>query len=366
MAETKEYKKVIKKSELQAKTRFDYRKIIFQKEHFLNCSIEEREEELVICYEIKNYKSLQEIHACSRKERLRILIDAAQLYIPYKEYLFKLAPENLYFDENARAYIMDRDIRKAGEIWENNFLLEYKALIGSCMQKRYSFADYLEGGIDLFMKNKWLNQVAAKETLEEIVTLLEQEYYRIAEEINTKRLLVHKQRFIWSRIYIGISIVFLTAGAGLIVWDNIFVKPELEAKLQAEIDFIKEDNIQVINDLSSLTVQQLSYDQKYILSTAYVNMESLTAEQKQNILENIPINGDEKLMEYWIYIGRLNPLEAENIAMQKSDDELLLYAYMLDKDLIETDTEMTGEEKAAKIKELEGKISDLAKQYETD
>ncbi|MCH5258794.1 MAG: hypothetical protein J1F18_03520 [Lachnospiraceae bacterium] len=366
MAETKEYKKVIKKSELQAATRFDYKKITYQKEHFLDCSIEEKDEELEICYEIKNYKSMQEVHIYSRKERLLVLIDVSRLYGSYKEYLFKMAPENLYFDENARVYIMDRDIRKEGENWEDKFLLEYKALIGSCMQRKYSYEDYLEGGADLFSKDKWLNQVASQETLEDVVAVLEQEYYRITEEIKTQRILVHKQNFIWSRIYIGISIALLMVGASLIVRDYIFVKPELEAKLQAEIDFIKEDNIRVINDLSSLTMQQLSYDQKYILSTAYVNMESLTAEQKHNILEKIPINGDEKLMEYWIYIGRLNPLEAENIAMQKSDDELLLYAYMLDKDLTETDTEMTGEEKTAKLKELESKISDLAKQYEID
>ena len=69
------------------------------------------------------------------------------------------------------------------------------------------------------------------------------------------------------------------------------------------------------------------------------------------------------MMEYWIYIGRLNPLEAENIAMQRSDDELLLYAYMLEKDLTETDNQMTGEEKATKLSELEGKIKTLAEKY---
>ncbi len=59
-------------------------------------------------------------------------------------------------------------------------------------------------------------------------------------------------------------------------------------------------------------------------------------------------------------------MEAENIAMQRSDDELLLYAYMLDKDLTQTDTVMTGEEKAAKLADLEEKIANLAKQYEAE
>ena len=161
-----------------------------------------------------------------------------------------------------------------------------------------------------------------------------------------------------------ISMLLLAAGAAAILYYSFIERPKTKAMLQAEIDFLKGDYIQVIDDLAGLSMQDLFYDQKYILSVAYVNTESLTGEQKINILEKIPINGDEKLMEYWIYIGRLIPLEAENIAMQKSDDELLLYAYMLEKDLTETDTEMTGEEKAAKLTELEGKISKLAEKYE--
>ena len=126
---------------------------------------------------------------------------------------------------------------------------------------------------------------------------------------------------------------------------------------------VKLDNELEVDDLKQLPMNRLSYDQKYVLSVSYVNLESLSLEQKQNILDKLPVNGDEKLMEYWIYIGRLQPVEAENIAMQKSDDELLLYAYMLDKDLTEADENLNGEEKAQKLEDLESKISHLAEVY---
>lgn len=355
--------KTIKKSDLQAETTYDYKKIEYPYERFLTCHIEEKEESLEFTYETEGHHPFTEIRAVSKLEKLRILIDAVRLFTIKNEYTFSLSPANLYFDENYRVYVLERDICKGEGTVAEEFLEEYKALIGYSMQKKYSYEDYLEGGMSLFKKNKFLKMLMSLETLNEIVALLEKKYKEISKEIKERRLLVNKNAYIGSRVYIVISILLLIAGTGAIGYYSLYDRPILETKLQAEIDFLKDDYIQVIDDLSELSMQQLSYDQKYILSVSYVNTESLTVEQKENILQKLPINGEEKLMEYWIYIGRLLPLEAENIAMQRSDDELLLYAYMLEKDLTETDTQMTGEEKATKLEELNGKIEKLAEKY---
>ncbi len=357
-------KKTIKKSELRAKTLYDYNKIKYPNERFLDCAIEEKEETLEFSYCIMGYHPFADIRGCTRQEKLRILIDAAKLMKYKNEYIFSMAPTNLFFDENFRVYIKERDVRLPGQC-EEDFLKEYKAIIAFSLQKKYGYDDFLEGGMDLFKKNSFLKRLFPLETIGEVTDILEENYQRITEDIKRNKLLVNKKMYQTSRIYITISAILLVGCIFLIGYYYLFDKPIMEAKLQAEIDFLKNDYIQVIDDLSAITMEQLSYDQKYILSVAFVNMESLTAEQKKNILEKLPINGEEKLMEYWIHIGRLNPLEAENIAMQRSDDELLLYAYMLEKDLTETDTLMTGEEKAAKLEELEGKIEELAEKYTT-
>lgn len=356
----------IKKSELRAETAYDYKKMTYENDRLLACSIEEQAESLKITYDIQNYRHFPDIRKCSKQERLRMLIDAGRLISMREEYSFVLTPDNLYYDENARVYIKSRDVYRRGEIREEHFTEEYKALIGYAMQNRYSYEDYLEGGNDLFAKNIFLKKIAPLENVEAIMDLLEDEYQELSEDIRIKKLVVNKKGYILSRIYIVLSILLIIAGASEIVLESFINRPVLEAKLQAEIDFVRGDYVRLISDLSELSMQQLSYDQKYILSVAYVSMENLTAEQKQNILEKLPINGDEKLMEYWIYIGRLEPLEAENIALQRSDDELLLYAYMLDKNLTESDTQMQGTEKAAKLAELEGKIAGIAKKYETE
>ena len=353
----------IKKSDLCAETQFDYKKIEYHNDRFLDCKIQEETENLKITYLVNDYHSMRDIRNYSMQERLRILLDAGMLCSIWMEYMFVMNPDNLFFDENYRVYVMNRDVFPKGEDQKADFFDEYKALAGYALQDKYSYEDYLEGGMDLLKKNELLSAVFHAETLAELTELLEKEYQRISYEIKEKKQLIDKKAYKGCLIYVVVSGILLLAGLVLLINYAFIDKPRLEAKLQAEINFLKGDYIQVIDDLSRLPMEQLSYDQKYILSVSFVNTESLTAEQKNNILEEIPINGDEKMMEYWIYIGRLEPLEAQNIAMQKSNDELLLYAYMMEKDLTETDTRMTGEEKAAKLEELEAKIAKLVEQY---
>lgn len=359
-------KQTVKKSELSAQTIYDYKKMAYPNDRLLNCAITEDAETLEIVYDTEGYYPFSEIRSRTQSEKLCILADVGDLLSLREEYSFSLDPDNLYFDDNARVYVVSRDVYQGGEIQEEDFSEEYKALIGYSLQKKYTYEDYLEGGADLMKKHKFLQKLEPLQETAEIRDTVKEEYRRLSEDIRINKFLVNKNGYLWNKVYVGISILLIIAGAAALSYEYMTERPRIEAKLQAEADFVRGDYVQVISDLSNLPMQYLAYDQKYILSTAYVRMESLTAEQKENILEKLPIGADEKLMEYWIYIGRLNPLEAENIAMQRSDDELLLYAYLLEKDLTETDIEMTGEEKAAKLSELEEKIKKLAEQYETD
>ena len=259
---------------------------------------------------------------------------------------------------------MRRDVRNSDD--EDDFLTEYQALTAYSLQKRYGYEDYLEGGEGLYRKNKFLKTMSKSQTVGELEDILHTEYEKISQDIRDNKLLVNKNRYRSVKVWAVLSLLLLVGCVPVIGYYVLYQQPVQEAKLQAEIDFLHNNYIKVVEDLQPLAMEQLAYEQKYVLSVAYVHIESLTAEQKENILSKLPINGEEKLMEYWIHIGRLNPVEAENIAMQRSDDELLLYAYMLDKDLTQTDTVMTGEEKAAKLADLEEKIAKLAAQYEVE
>ena len=130
-----------KKSEWNAQTAYDYRKLTYPDEKFLSCVITEEEEELVADYEIQNYSSCTEIRNLSGVERLRVLVDVQTLEGKSDEYLFSLAPQNLYYDENYRVKVMERDIPTNREEDCNDFLKQYKALAAFALQKKYSYED---------------------------------------------------------------------------------------------------------------------------------------------------------------------------------------------------------------------------------
>ena len=362
--EKKEITITVKKSELAARSQYDYNKLTYRRERFIDCSMTEKGEELECVYVLNGYHPFHEIRSCTKQIRMNILEDIACLAAYREEYTFSMAPDNLYYDDHDRVYILRRDVRSADT--EDCFLAEYQALTAYALQKRYRYEDYLEGGAGLYRKNKFFKTMSAAQTAEELADMLYGEYEKITKDIKDHKLLVNKGRYRSVKAWAVISLILLIGCVPVIGYYVLYQQPVQAAKLQAEIDFLHTNYIKVVEDLEPLTMEQLEYEQKYVLSVAYVHLESLTAEQKGNILSSLPMNGEEKLMEYWIHIGRLNPVEAENIAMQRSDDELLLYAYMLDKDLTQTDTVMTGEEKAAKLADLEEKIANLAKQYEVE
>lgn len=352
--------KTVKKSEINASGILSYKMIQYPQVGFIPCEIEEEKETLQVTYQVDDLFPFEQIRGYAKQDKLRLLLDVAQLEVLMAKYKFSLCPDNLYFDRNFKVYVLERDIRN-GE--ETDFVEQYCALIGFTLQKKYSYTDYREGGMTLLKKNRFLKPICEMKEKEQITDYLVENYETVTADIKENKMLVNKRAYISSRFYLITLIILLLASCSYIGYYSLIEKPQMTAKLKAEVDYLKGDYISVIDDLTALEMKELGYDQKFILSRSFVNAESLTVEQKENILKDLPVNGDEKLMEYWIYIGRLNPVEAQNIAMQKSDDELLLYAYMMEKDLTETNTEMTGEEKAAKLKELEENIAKLAQKY---
>ena len=130
MKETNLLKKEIRKSTLNAEDSYDYKKLAYPNEKLLPLELKEEKETIQVQYDLTGCMPFTEIRKASRQDRLRILLDAAELLELRKIYRFAVNPENLYYDRNYRVFVMDRDIYQRGEIEADSFLKEYKALIG--------------------------------------------------------------------------------------------------------------------------------------------------------------------------------------------------------------------------------------------
>lgn len=91
-------------------------------------------------------KKLVELREEKRIDRIRTLIEILSLEEDFAKYWFNLNPENLMYDRNFRVVVVEKELYQNGERDEDEFLTQYKAVIGYAMQKKYTYEDYYEGG----------------------------------------------------------------------------------------------------------------------------------------------------------------------------------------------------------------------------
>ena len=99
-----------------------------------------------------------------------------------------------------------------------------------------------------------------------------------------------------------------------------------------------------------------------MLATAYIQgqvVDTFSAKDKENILSKVTYQSNEKVLDYWIHLGRLEVDKAEDLAMTMSDDQLLLYAYMHELHQVE-EGGLSGEAKKGRRQELIKEIEELA------
>lgn len=355
---------IIKKSEMKAKTIYEYKKICQSKEYFVPCELEESKEELKLTYCIDYMENMTNIKRETQMHILAVLINVSSLELIKEKYRFSLSPKNLYYDANYCVKIKIRDIYDESEVREDDFIKEYKSLIGYALQKKYNYDDYKDGGLEILKKNSALKDIYEAETVEDIKKCLHEKYTKVQQMMQQTKVIVSKKGRKNIKIYASICSIILIAALIGLFYLNFNVIPKERALIKAANSFIELDYISVIDSLEEISEQELEVHAKYMLSVSYVKAENLSMEQKNNILADMSVTSDVKILDYWIYLGRLNTVEAVNIALQSSNDELLLYAYLKEKSMLENDATLDGTSKIEKLSQIESKIQEITKKYE--
>ncbi len=360
----KQYEERIKKTALRANCSEELENQNGTASGLLPCQIVEEKEEFLFIYDIGERYALEKLHDEELLFKYLALIDIAGLQTLYENYEFSLSPENLYYDMNARVSVRSRDIyNDADRDRASEFVEKYKAVTGAILWEKYSYEDYIQGGLKLLKKKKLLSAVYDAETTEEIRERLLEEYLKTKQINRVKYRMVRRQsyalRTACACIFAACT-VLLACAAG---YGYFWVLPEKEAVIGANQSYYDADYIRVIDVLQEQKAGTMDVHTKCILAISYVRSENLTARQKENILALISPTGNEKYIDYWIMLGRGKVGEAENLAMQMSDDELLLYAYMKEKKQVEADDTIDGAEKSDRLTTLQKQIDELAEQY---
>jgi len=319
------------------------------------CSLDELEDGVAFLFDTTGLAPVAEMWDKTWDEKLRFLINCADLEKLCAEYTFSLSPKNLMLDLNLRPRVLLRDMRQDGA----DFLPQYKALIGSLLRPKYGYEDYLNGGQDLYKKNKLLVELSALETATEIKSRLTEVYAQEVETIRTDCCRVTRRSRRLSRITIPILIVLLGVAGFFTVRSLVFDVPHRDTLLAANTAYIADNHLDVQRIMVDIALEDMDVPTRYLLSRSYVITEPLTDAQRRNVLMGLTQLTDPVLFDYWILLGRLYLDEAIDLAQRLGDNELLLFALLKKEAVVRADTIMPGDEKVALLSSLERQIADL-------
>lgn len=307
-------------------------------------------------------KSLIDIKKQGDRELLlAVLWDLGKYNEKTVDYNATLDPENIEYDNRGNSYIKAESIE---DETNSDFIIMYKAAIGALLQDRYKYVDYIEGGQSLLRKEAFLATIFEANSIEDIRKILMEEHEKCISERKRTKKLINKRLYVVGCI--GLVIISLAAITfGTYFFRNyFFVGKRNNAYIAGYESYLSKDYIKVIDDLSAVDSKYMDYKEKYILAISYIRTENLTDEQKENIINDLNVLNLEKLFDYWIFLGRGEYETSQNMAMQLSDDELLLYSYMKEREYLKNNTSVEGQEKADRLAELERNIESYKKDFE--
>lgn len=353
-----------KKSELNAKSSFDYEKLIHNSINFIPCSYEEKEEEIVFNYECNHLICSNNLKREDRLNQLQFLVNFFSLYDLYVEYKIFFTTSNIYYDENYIPYVKERDLYGEGEKPdEAYFLFIYKTFVGAVLGNKYAVAQLQDSGLEILEQEPELKAYIAAKTKEELLELLRQErkkYYE-NQKNNTVRITKRENRI--KNIVLISAPIIIIALVSLLVYYSFFLIPYQKSIIAANEAYIQKNYVACIDSMAEIDVKNMNANSKFVLAFSYAKSENLEKEEIDLLTSRLSINSNEKELEYWIYLGRLEMSMAESLAQSLSDDKLLIYAYLKELNQLQNNTTMEGEEKQARISELENAIQTLGDKY---
>lgn len=361
---TGELTEIKKKSELACEDRFALDKLVVSEPLFLPAVYKEAEEEITFTYDLCGKKPVETLWQETREKQYQFLINFAKLEEIYQRYHILLTMDNLYYDENQMPYVKHRDLYKQGEQAElSEFVFFYQSFIGGMLGKRYTVEQLQQSGLEVLKKEGFMKPYLEIGHSGELAELLRREKQRyLAHEKKTKQQVSKRLNRIKTVLAVA-STLLLAVCAGFLGYETKTVLPFKESVIRANEAYISGDYVGCTDSMSGIAVEKMDLNTKYILAVSYAKSENLKRNEISSIIDRLSLYSNEKELEYWICLGRMEMTAAQDLAQSLSDDQLLMYAYMKELNQLEGNTAIAGGEKQSRISELESNIKSLGEKY---
>ena len=351
-------------SGMRASDEVDYIRLALAHKGLLDCIIYDVNEDTVtITYDTSGMKPMEYIHNESMEHRYAFLINLADTLDALDEYDITLTEDNICYDRNCFPYFMTRDIRGMEAA---DKLHIYRSVTASVLGGRHKAEEYIEGGLETVSDAGWFRDYMSAKSTDELKTLLENKCDEYLKSQSIKRISISRP---WNTIR---NIFIILLGMLLLIWGTVFFTlwyPQMRDNaclVKGQQAFIRREYINCIDAMTPLDMEHMEYDAKYILAVSYARAENLSRDEITEITERLSLTSSEKEYDYWIHLGRGEYTDAESDAKLLMDDRLLAYAYMKEYNHLESNENISGDEKESRMDELKSAIENMAKEYESE
>jgi type VII secretion protein EssB len=217
------------------------------------------------------------------------------------------------------------------------------------------YADLVEGAVA--SSDRLVRKISAAQNADDILIVLQQAY----QEATKNQSIVRTSRYrIFKWLGIVATIIVLITAGGLIYTFGVLV-PQQNRIIAGQSAYAVGDYNTVTTTLKNDDPKKLSPSVQYILATSYVNMDSLTKKQKQEITNNLSPKSSTNTLLYWIDLGRGQFSQALDLAKNIGDNQLTLYAYTKLYDATKADNNLSGSTKQERLTNYEQNIKKYVK-----
>ncbi len=242
---------------------------------------------------------------------------------------------------------------------KTQFIKQYRALVLSIIHPRFDYEQLIEGSGAL--NDALSSQLEAATDIREIDRIIGEQVIRQKVKREKENKVVSKKKYLtfkWS------SFVLLTCTLIFATTTGVYALKKLPAQERvstAESQFIANDYAGVLKTLKDDSAEELPVGAKYVAAVSSVQLDNLSNEQKNAILNNLSQKSSDNTLLYWIYIGKGDFERSLDIAQNLGDNQYILHAYTKLYDATKANNKMNGEKKQELLRKFEEEINKYMK-----
>lgn len=353
-------KKQYRKSDLNIITENNIKLITNRDKSLLDCDLGiNTRENAELIYTISG--EVLEDAKLKRHEKIQVIAKLTKIALNELKLLeFELSPNNIYVELDGTVKICERKISNLNSELRDEQLLHQLIGLTGFLLEGISYEQLIEVNSVQLESSKKLQGISDVKSLQEFESYITELLETEMNNLHQKQLVVAKSKYkkltgnkLIYRLSLGVSVLIIVFLLG-------FVVPFKSTEVKLYEAYQNTDSTTILDIVNDVNIKRLSNNEKLIATKAVINDQvELNDEQKNNIIEGLSTKTNEKIFNYWLYIGKNEYDEANNQAIALSDADMQMYALLLLINEAQNNDDLDATERKELVDGYENQLNEL-------